>query len=290
MQIKTILVLIAVAAVAYGCKGSSQSNSTSKKSASINELNTAVSSSYEFSNTQCSTGKQAFDSVAKYCTGLQNNTLNKSCAQQSRESLFSKNCLGQTFKSFNEITLSGPYELKKLRNGIVIKDILKTTAESKEKQKSAMADFSCEKTLAAATSSQEDGFIILSGSKVLINRDLNFPQEGSPLASNSKPQALITCADQADELEKVGFFAKKLKPNSDTKAYVTVAANGKNETEFEVITISCFADVESAAASKLNGLAMIKGSKVVIRSEARFNRNVDSNSSSFDLHRVITCN
>lgn len=54
--------------------------------------------SYDFTENNCPTGKQAFSSHEALCAGLQDESLNKGCASTLREEYFKTQCPGQVFK------------------------------------------------------------------------------------------------------------------------------------------------------------------------------------------------
>jgi hypothetical protein len=56
---------------------------------------------YNFDENGCKTGNQSFSSIEAYCKGLQNETLNKGCAQNIRKINFELKCPG-TFTPFSE--------------------------------------------------------------------------------------------------------------------------------------------------------------------------------------------
>jgi hypothetical protein len=49
---------------------------------------------YEFSGTDCATGKQVFTSLTAMCTSLQSDSFNSSCALAARQSFFASHCTG----------------------------------------------------------------------------------------------------------------------------------------------------------------------------------------------------
>jgi len=54
------------------------------------------SMSYSFSFNGCETGEHQFKSLEQYCTGLQDEQLNKGCAVQSRKETYSEKCPSTT--------------------------------------------------------------------------------------------------------------------------------------------------------------------------------------------------
>jgi hypothetical protein len=49
---------------------------------------------YEFSGTDCATGKKVFTSLAAMCTSLQSDSFNSSCALTARQGFFASHCTG----------------------------------------------------------------------------------------------------------------------------------------------------------------------------------------------------
>jgi hypothetical protein len=49
---------------------------------------------YEFTLTDCATGKKTFTSLAAMCTSLQSDSFNNSCALANRQDFFTSHCPG----------------------------------------------------------------------------------------------------------------------------------------------------------------------------------------------------
>ena len=80
---KKILLLFIICFFYLGCDAINKAAKTNEQTLS-----------YNLTVSGCSTGSHAFSTLADYCAGLQNNSLNNFCAVNSRADLFNQNCSG----------------------------------------------------------------------------------------------------------------------------------------------------------------------------------------------------
>lgn len=247
------------------------------------ELVSVTELSYEFKETDgCTTGKQTFDSKEKLCTGLQNNTLNKSCAIDLRQKHFTNECTGE-FTGFTvnkegnkvyEVKLPG-FEVVKLSLGSMKVDLLKVAPEFSTSPSSTLTFFSCMDHPSAKYTSNP-GFVLLSGSKAIINRDLDYVFNDGSRADKLIAHALFECEKDSDDyplaLSEKEVITKNLSLHQTVTFPVVMSPKGSPKVT-EVTFISCTDDALSITKSGINGIMLMKGASVLLRKDIYYSFN-----------------
>jgi hypothetical protein len=91
LKVGRVATMLALAASGAGCGASVSPGSDAGVNVSSQNL------SYDDNENGCDTGQHSFSSQDDYCNGLENEQLNKSCAQDLRRGDFQKNCPGRTW-------------------------------------------------------------------------------------------------------------------------------------------------------------------------------------------------
>lgn len=260
------------------CGSSKNENATTSANSEITqttEFHTESELTYSFSLNTCSTGKQTTDSIEKFCSNLQNNTLNNDCAESNRKVLFAISCKG-SFTPFkiedgNTVTISKDpvIQTRQMKANDVIMDVFKVTPESSSSLVSSHTTFSC---LNSANDNIEisNGFILLKNSKLLMSRDLDYVFANGTNTSKMNPYVIFSCEENS---KKVTFpfskntAKKKLELGQSTKIPMILSASGSAELESELVLITCEADALAAAKSGHNGITLLKGSKLLVKKD-----------------------
>lgn len=262
---KVIFLALVMIAASACSKKSSHSNTNTVQTLQTEKLKVVESYSYTLESNGCSTETQVFSTLEEMCKGLQNNTLNNNCALELREDFFAKNCGSAEFVAFedetksNDKNYSAVVEQKKLKNGDIVVDFIKTTPIGTAK-KASYVPFSCSTSIADAME-LENGFTLLNGSKMLINRDQS-------KVARKYPQAIIECSDASAEQtsEVIDESVVKLVTVQTGHAvveYATLSSEGNARNELTYI--SCSESKSEIMSSLTNGVNLLKGSKVLVR-------------------------
>lgn len=267
MKVSQIFLLSLTVLVLSSCSKKSHSSNTNtiETIRPQTELQTerVESFSYTLEQNGCSTETQNFGSLAEMCQGLQNNTLNNGCALELRAEFYKLKCTGSEFAAFdeekgNDKNYSNAIEHKKLKNGDTIVELVKPTALGTAK-KGAYIPFSCASSVADAMN-LENGFTLLNGSKLLINRDQS-------KVKRKYPQAFLECSDVTSEInENIDSALVKnisLKTGHAIAEYALLSSEETLRTELTYI--SCSESKKEILLNLTNGVNLIKGSKLLVR-------------------------
>lgn len=294
-----------ISALAFGliaCKESGKSvGAADNGSISTNEIQSSTTYSYDFTYNNCKTGRQTFDSAEKLCTGLQNNTLNNNCALSFRENYFNNNCQG-TFKPFSEKqkgeifsdTLN-LFDIKRMSVGSSTIDVLKTSPNGVSKTISTLSIFSCIGSINDGAHNRNNGFTLLKNSKAIINRDLNYRFRDGTSASDLKPQVAFLCdqdennEQEMDTIEGIDYAERHLQTGHAIMEIVITSPAGIYPIQSELTYISCSENAYDAAFSGVNGVGLLKGSKLVVKRDRDYVFGDGSRPTSSAEVSVITC-
>lgn len=261
----------------FSCGKSKTENASAAKSevTQTTEFHTESELTYSFSLNTCSTGSQSADSIEKFCSNLQNNTLNSDCAESNRKLLFASKCKG-SFTPFKiedgkpvAITKSTVIQTRQMKANDVILDVLKLSPESATSLTSSLTTFSC---LNSSNDNIEisNGFILLKNSKLLMSRDLDYIFANGKNTSKMDPFVIFSCEENS---KKITFpfsrntAKKKLELGQSTKIPMILSSSGSSEFESELVLITCAEDAVAATKTGLNGITLLKGSKLLVKKD-----------------------
>ncbi len=261
-----VLIATSLSACSKSKNNATQDNQTIRE-IQVERIQIISTVTYALDDNGCSTGSQVFTSIEEMCSGLQNNTLNNKCALELREDHFKKNCAGKEFKAFDdktntiEITFKEIVEQKKMRNGDIIVDTLKVTPMGTAK-KARSISFACAKSIEEGMKF-ESGFILLNGTKALINRD-------QTTSSRKFAHALLECADAENELLKEeinqsNIKIRNVKTGDALAESVIIDGYAPAATRSELTYISCSETKEQAKAILTNGVNLVRGSRLMMK-------------------------
>lgn len=263
-----LLTIVMVASFACSKKSTNITNVTQPLQTEVQtteKLKVVETYSYTLEANGCSTETQTFSTLAEMCKALQNNTLNNNCALELREDFFAKNCGSSEFVAFDEEKGGDKgnnnisIEKKKLKNGDIIVDFIKTTPIGTAKN-AAFVPVSCASSIADAMN-LENGFTLLNGSKILIKRDQSKVLRKYPLA-------LLECNEVANDKTSETVNESQVKIISIKAGQATVEyalLSSESDSRSELTYISCSESKEEYTSSLTHGVNLLKGSKVLVR-------------------------
>lgn len=231
--------------------------------------------SYRFNLNTCTTDAQSSDSLDNFCSTLQNNTKNNDCAESNRKLLFASKCRG-TFTAFKiedgkavVSTKNAATQTRQMKANDVILDVFKVSPESATSLISSFTTFTC---LNSANDNLEisNGFLLLKNSKILMSRDLDYIFTNGKNTSKMDPFVIFSCEENS---KKVTFHfskntaKKKLEVGQSIKIPIILSNSGAAELESELVLITCADEAGPASKTGLNGITLLKGSKVLVKKD-----------------------
>lgn len=275
--LQTLLMSTLVLSVASCGKSKTENAPQAAKSevSQTTEFHTDSQFSYRFNLNTCTTDAQSSDSLESFCSNLQNNTKNNDCAESNRKLLFASKCKG-AFTAFKVedgktivSTKSTAIQTRQMKANDVILDVFKVSPESAPSLISSLTTFTC---LNSANDNLEisNGFILLKNSKLLMSRDLDYIFTNGKNTSKMDPFVIFSCEENS---KKVTFpfsrntAKKKLEIGQSTKLPMILSSSGSVELESELVLITCAEDAAAASKTGLNGITLLKGSKVLVKKD-----------------------
>lgn len=235
----------------------------------------------------CSTGDHVFASLVEACEGLQNDALNKSCAEEARREEFAKlKCEGD-FKVVKDdpIAAATPVtadnfesllEKKDLKDGESIENVrvlhMPRGGETAKLEDSIPLTFHCAASISRAVETDKAPVALGPGSKVIVARYLEPVMDGPKGEETLKPATgkiflQISCEGTADtESREIPTPSEKIaekKLQHRQSELEAVLADSDIEGD-PTPSVSCKEASKDVATDALNGIYLLDGADVLI--------------------------
>lgn len=188
------------------------------------------------------------------------------------------------------------FDLKKLKAGMVTMDVLKTSPNGVTPTKSALSIFSCMNSVNDNDRDTYNGFILLSNSRAVINRDLNYQFKDGSSTAQLNPHVIFDCDSKSSSNEQDNnndneqdFNIKELERGHAMMVPTIVSPKGYYPVQSELLFISCSENVFDAAFSGVNGVGLIIGSRLLVNRDMDYQFGDGSRASGDNSILIISC-
>lgn len=243
---------------------------------------------YSFEYNGCKTGEHQFNSIEALCAGLQDEALNKGCAQGMREDEFNfKSCPGtfspkmkptpapHTTPSTGQPRTPGKqslkgFEEKTLKKDEVISDVFRSSPQESPHVIQDIIELTCISSAEELESRQlTAGVLMLNQSQLTIVPDWNNTSLNLPSTRTFKCPAGNVSGKIGDLIGDKKVQKRALKVNQSMLEVIKTA--GLDSTATTSFTyVSCNKDAVQAAFSGLNGISLTVGSSILIHRDNEY--------------------
>lgn len=191
-------------------------------------------------------------------------------------------------------SLPEDFQKRPLLTGQQLMDVPKFSPNSSSHAQSELTIVSCEDSETQGAASNYNGIILLKGAKAVLVRDLNYHFGDGTMSSGAKPYSYFTCSENtamttAPSMAEDATYQNRDLHVGDVVMEVMKTSPQGGETRSVLTLVSCIDNPSAAATSGVNGVNLLKGSKMVIIRDTNYQFGDGSNANQLAPVAVISC-
>lgn len=194
------------------------------------------------------------------------------------------------------------YQDRKMQSGQMLMDVMLASPDRANTRQGALTIFTCQEEPLYAANSEFNGIGILSGSRVVVKRDLQYNFGDGSRSSGLVPNSLIECggsvehrtrewAKSVNEIlpDSQGIQERKLKDGDAVMEVLLHSPGNAPNKATALVFVTCAKNLKAASNSGINGIVLSPGSQIVVARDLDYQFGDGSNSANLKRYSVISC-